>query len=362
MDIGDVLSRRTKERQDGDQIYKAVDQGAVAFLLLWWSRRPMTDLHVITRTKEGSWWSWHYTWGWVESWGARLVRATGIMDGPSGMPEDNLHFVRLKSGPQGKGALAKKLGITVAVDNDPECLWSYRSEGGVRELYQLDNSSSRETSRDATYVDSWEQLAYKLGLLDRDLYATWDWLCDVGPPEWPHGRARYMSAVTYLQKDLELEAKRQEQEADKELETKRQTAAASSSATPEDVMKRVEWLEAERDKLEERLAQVEKTFAAASAADKPAGAAASAAAAPVAAAAGLIKTRARRCAWYDKKVARARMHQAAKEAGATRPVRVRDIVMCGKCRKNEPGAFCQALKCRPCCYKDGWAGCAAGNH
>ena len=139
-----------------------------------------------------------------------------------------------------------------------------------------------------------------------------------------------MSTVTYLE-DLELEAKRQEQEADKELETKRQTA--------ENVMKRLERLEAEKAKLEERLAQMEKTGAAASAADKPAGAAASAAAAPVAAAAGLIKTRARHCAWYDKKVARARMHQAAKEAGATRPVRVRDIVMCGKCRKNEPGAF-----------------------
>ena len=122
IDVGDVASKQTDEKVEGNQMYTAVEDGFWAFAVLFAAEFGLQNMHFISRTTRGTWHSHHGRLGRVEAWVVRLIRSTGLLE--MGMPEENIHLTPQKSGPNGKGVASRDLQLTHMIDNDLECLWS----------------------------------------------------------------------------------------------------------------------------------------------------------------------------------------------------------------------------------------------
>ena len=114
LDVGGCISRMWTN-YEGHVIYKAVDVGFTAFVMLWKEKyKTLDDLHIISRTKNGQWMSWHYSWHCaVECYVVRVVRASGLTT--MGLADVNIHLTDGKGlGSNAKGpVLAPLLSLSL---------------------------------------------------------------------------------------------------------------------------------------------------------------------------------------------------------------------------------------------------------
>ena len=80
--------------------------GFFAFLILFLAKFGAKCLHVISRVNNP------YN---PEAWVIHFCRDIGLFD--LGMPRENLHLVRHKTGKQGKGVVAHEIGCTHFIDD-----------------------------------------------------------------------------------------------------------------------------------------------------------------------------------------------------------------------------------------------------
>ena len=199
LDVGGVIAKMFT-KHDGGLIFKAVDEGFVAFMLLLWRKWGLKVLHFVSRTKSGQWHSWHHSWQcWVEAYVVRLIRSTRLEEYDFPM-DTNVHLTSERSGVKGKGPIAGWLHATVFVDNDWENLWSVsmdpagNAKASIRKLVYYDNDKARRQSIPPQFrevasavqcfiAESWRDIAALCDLTTTD--KEWESLCQIGPPHAP---------------------------------------------------------------------------------------------------------------------------------------------------------------------------------
>ena len=121
IDCGDGMSRRDVPGAEGEAIHTAAMEGFYAFALLFGAHFGFDNLYIISRTRDGNWYSYHRGRK-IEAWVVRFVRSLGFVD--LGMPVENIHLCRARSGRDGKGRIADHCQLTHFIDDHLECHWS----------------------------------------------------------------------------------------------------------------------------------------------------------------------------------------------------------------------------------------------
>ena len=176
LDVGGVISRM-HSTADGDDIHQSVDPDMTAFAIQFGECYGMGQLFVISRTKKGVRHSQHGRTK-IDHFSIRVCKAAGLMR--LGMGSDQIHLCKHKGGVNGKGPIAKNLGLTHFVDNDWENLRaiSQYGQGIVEAVIFYDNSpvmSSLRRNKEIAashdwgdvqchVVESWVEIAALVGL------------------------------------------------------------------------------------------------------------------------------------------------------------------------------------------------------
>ena len=103
LDIGDCLSNTKHQCADSEQ-WRTAETGAYAFVVLFTITHSPDSVYIF-RNK-----CLHF----AQQFGFEEM----------GVPASHILTTLAKTGPGGKGRIAKEFGLTHMVDNDPQCLWS----------------------------------------------------------------------------------------------------------------------------------------------------------------------------------------------------------------------------------------------
>ena len=121
IDCGNVMSHRGVQGAEGETIHTGAWEGFYAFALLFGANFGFDNLFIISRTNTGNWYSYRGR-RQIETWVVRFVRSLGFVD--LGMPVENIHLCRDRSGRDGKGRIAERCQLTHFIDDHLECHWS----------------------------------------------------------------------------------------------------------------------------------------------------------------------------------------------------------------------------------------------
>ena len=120
IDVGGVLSKKSKYRYPYGEEWKTAMKGAFPFLVLFGLKYGPENIFIISRVN-------HLPRGDSKHWVNKFVESIGIAEFPRGLgvPEENVRLVTERHGPFGKGPVCKEYGITHYIDDEPDCLWSF---------------------------------------------------------------------------------------------------------------------------------------------------------------------------------------------------------------------------------------------
>ena len=190
-----MWARRFVFEPEGDRCWISLDKGAFPFVVLFMYTFGSDAIHIISKTNEGTWHSWHKGVK-IEHWVVRFLRQTLF---PLGLKAKNVDICSRKTGWNGKGPAAKKAGLTHMVDNDMECLWAVLlddTENAGKTIMNFNGEPPGMCIRFCKHEDvlkdwphdfedylsdcsSWFELAEYFSLPHLDL---WDEIAKMGPP------------------------------------------------------------------------------------------------------------------------------------------------------------------------------------
>ena len=356
--------------------------------------------------------SWHKRLGQVEAWVVRFVKSLNLHR--YGFRIENMTVVSNKLGRDGKGAASKNKHLTHFIDNDLDNLWGIANDGHgncsttIRGLLHYTGCRAQgsegdwddSTRRLLVTVGSWYEVAQYFDLPFMD---DWDYIANQTPPvamPWNIDLATLES--TLHQKYLEGNPSTSEDPEDTSddgvdvvleqpgtfktrvpwrptgrTEMGTWTPELSSSVAQyrenrpghfgqgpdntDQLLAAVQVGQEQIQKLAEEVSALRNAMSAA-----PAASSSSSAAAPAASSSsaghhpGWSHNRRPACQsrWYQRKLARAIAHRETGPSSAPRQI---NVVMCAWCGRNQPGAFCPFLLCRPCCQWQGDVACQQHN-
>ena len=88
----------------------------MAFIILYAMKYSLKDVHIISRTTTGQWYSFHRKLARVEHWVVQFVR--GLALERFGFDINNMKITKHNTGPFGKGKAASRMNLTHFIDND----------------------------------------------------------------------------------------------------------------------------------------------------------------------------------------------------------------------------------------------------
>ena len=165
-------------------------KGAWPFIVLFSFKFGPENLFVISRVN-------YFPDRGRKHWVQKFLLSIGIGPSPAGIgvPEDNKALCLSMHGPQGKGPIAKKLGITHYVDDNADCLWSFACDEAGHAAAPAAAFFFDETRRWRGYKElqetpamrpllrkcgSFKDLGEYFGLATES--GAWKYLDDNGPP------------------------------------------------------------------------------------------------------------------------------------------------------------------------------------
>ena len=390
---------------EGADLYKSTEPGFSVFILLYAMKYGLRHVHIISRTQTGQLVSWHKRLGRVEAWVVRFVKCLNLQR--YGFRIENMAVVSNKLGRDGKGAASKNKHLTHFVDNDLDNLWGIANDGHgncsttIRGL--LHYTGCRAQGSEGDWDDSTRRLLVKVGswyevaqYFDLPFMDDWDYIANQTPPvalPWNIDLAtlestlqrKYLEGHPSTSEDLEdtsddgVDVVLEQPGTFKTRVPWRPTGRTEMRWSPvaqymtnrpghfgqgpdntDQLMAAVQVGQEQIQKLAEEVSALRNAMAAAPAASLSSSVAALAATSGSAdhhhrwphnrrpASSGQSSQ------WYQRKLARAIAHR---ETGPSKAPRQINVVMCAWCGRNQPGAFCPFLFCRPCCQWQGDVAC-----
>ena len=367
---------------EGADLYKSTEPGFSAFILLYAMKYGLENVHVISRTQTGKWFSWHHRLGQVEAWVVQFVKSLKLHR--YGFKMDNMTVVGSRLGHDGKGAASQGKRLTHFIDNDLENLWGIvNDECGncsttIRGLLHYtgsrakgsDDSWDNKTRRLVVKVRSWHEVGEYFGLPYLD---EWDYITSQTPPVMSPWNIDLGVLEATLQRKF-LEARPSTEESEDEMDSSsvkddepahvRPSGDASSTKAQYEKNRPGHYKEGpeQTDQLlaavqegQEQIQQLTKEVSVLRNAVSAVSAASSSSAGdPLGWSHWQSASSGQGNRWYQRKLARAIAHRAAGTSSAPRQI---NVVMCAWCGRNQPGAFCPYLYCRPCCQWQGAGAC-----